>query len=211
MILIYQITVIKKAEIRNDTNSYFDGFKSEYFYYVDQFNQMKHNNMNELVNLASIENSLDDVNFCEVLSNYTDNIPNCSSILGGINKKGYNVMLDTIYNNLFFLYDDLKNNLESGFVNITHVNTNSIYLGLLENYKSVIYNLNFLFVENIISFSDEQIYNLKFSMLIIYILLIFVIIFLFCFYLALNKNLKTKRKVMNNMERYIVNSISSSL
>ena len=108
LILLYQISFIKKEEIRKDNTTYFDSIKNEYFYYFDQIKKIKQNDQFEVDNLQDIENHLEGSDFCSSLTNYTGNsIPNCSNMLGGINTKGYSVMLSTIYNNIFFLYDDL--------------------------------------------------------------------------------------------------------
>jgi len=186
----------KTSKIRN----VFDDILSCYPSIKIQIDEIVNGKINKnLGNMKKLLLKRNDENFCEIFSNYfLDNLDNkympnltflysindtniyneCINIGGGLNKKGLDTAISTIYENIYNYYNDFENDLNrTEKSNLNRLNNDFLYAIQFENTKIfrkiiIIYYITFLKDFDILFDKLKDYENIMFSIEIILLLLI---------------------------------------
>jgi hypothetical protein len=201
MMVDYKISIVNKKTIVTNT---FEEFKSEYFSFYKDFKQN--------ITVTEVDNYIKLLgnNMCNELSKVSKlDYTNCTLINGGLNNKGYYDMINSLYEGLFFLYEDLSYSYKHGlYYNVSKLPSLGMYNGLMEDYYLVVYDSDEMFIEIMMENDTQSLDDLKSRQDIISISLIIQVFLLCCFYVIFIKVLPLKKYGMAlRIENVLINAI----
>jgi hypothetical protein len=209
MILTYQISMIKREEVKLDDAVYFSKLKNDYYAFMDKLDNLKVNEQFTISNVNDFELDLTANDLCQVMANHTTvSVSDCTAIGNGINTKGYPNMIDTMYQVLFFLYNDLSYQINNHVkYNITNIKNSLDYERIMINYQTILSEIHkivvTLFLDNKNnSFSFIQSWE---DILICCLALETTIILLF--YTIFYRTADNRIKILNKVEKIVENTI----
>jgi hypothetical protein len=212
MMLIYQFTILKKSKIKDDDDELFEDLKEEYFNNVDEKKQSKDNLYDYLENINQVEEIFINNDFCSSLATYSPNYKyenKCKSIFNGLNLKGYDNMISTTYNSLFFLYDDLINMIDNNIeIDAYKLMSDEKFIRLVDNYRYVFYDLNNLFVGLIDDYIVSNVNDLKALQNIVICMVVSEIIALYIYYLYIDMRLVQMKRIIDRIENMVGDTIN---
>jgi PAS domain-containing protein len=215
MVLTYQSSLLKRIEVLDaDGTVQFDNLKAKHFYYKDLFNDIQANDRFTINNLKQFENSLANNDLCNLLANYTEgfSVPDCQTMANGINTKGYSNMIDTMYQVLFFLYSDLSYLIKNKInYSIRDIVTKPEYIRIMDNYKTILYELSNIIITLLIEDQSESIgYINSWEDILIGCLSLETIIILL-FFTIFYRSADSRIKMLNKFEKIVENTIFCSI
>jgi hypothetical protein len=212
MILIYQFTILKKTRILINNIEIFEQLKQEYFTNVEEVKQGKEDQFAILVNINNMEYIFINNDFCSALTKYVPDYKyeeKCRLIFDGLNLKGYDSMFYTIYENLFFLYDDLIHMIDNrNEIDAYKLMSDAKFMRLVDNYRYVIYELNDLFVGLVNEYVFRSVYVFITLQELIIGMVVIELLSIHIYYIYIDKRLVTVKNIINRIENLVGDTIN---
>jgi hypothetical protein len=209
MILTYQISMIKRDALETDATEHFTGLKNKYYEYKTKLDSLKTAGEFTIDDVNQFELELTNNDLCQVIANRTT-FPesDCIAIGNGINTKGYSNMIDTMYQVLFFLYNDLSYQIKNGVrYKISDITKSMDYNRIMTNYQTILFEIHNIIIS--LLFEDKN-YSLNFvksweDILICCLGLETMIILMF--YTIFYRSADNRIKILNKVEKIVENTI----